>query len=166
MLKETKPPILNIKKGHYLLPLSLLYLTVMVASTSVAYKPVKIFSFTATASSLLFALTFSIVSIIAERYGKNAARKVVNMVITCGLLFSVLVTFIPLLPSPSSFHHQEAYSYVFGYSLRFALIGTIASLISYRINIFFITRWQRLTNKKHFILRVIGANTIGEFFWY
>lgn len=149
---------------RYLLPLSLVYLTVMVSSTSLAYKPVKILFFTATSSSLLYSLTFSIVSIIAEIYGKNEAKKIVNSVIACGLLFSLLVTLVPLLPSPSDFHHQDAYSYVFGFSLRFALIGTVASYISYKVNIYFITKWQTLTNRKYFIFRVIGANTIGEFF--
>lgn len=148
----------------YFTLLSLLFLTVMVASTSVAYKLVQVWTFTATASSLLFAITFAISSIIAEVYGKNKSRELVNQIIPCGLIFSIIVTLVPHLPSPSNWHHQEAYDYVFGFSFRFAIFGTIGSWISYKINIYLITKWKFLTNGKYFPLRVIGANTFGEFF--
>lgn len=150
--------------NKYFTLLSLLYLTIMVASTSVAYKPVEFGSITATASSLLFALTFSISSIIAEVYGKESSMRLINQIIPCGLLFTVLVTLIIHLPSPTNWHHEADYSYVFGNSLRFAFFGTIGCWISYRINTFLITKWKKLTNGKYFPLRVIGANTIGEFF--
>ena len=148
----------------YFTMLSLLYLTVMVASTSLAYKPVDIEGITATSSSLLFAFTFAISSIIAEVYGAKVSRSLVNQIIPCGLIFSLLVTTIPHLPSPKSWHHQSAFNYVFGNSFRFAIFGTIGSFISYKLNIFLITRWKVLTRGKKFILRSIGANTCGEFF--
>lgn len=136
----------------------------MISATSVAYKPVEIWSMTATASSLLFAFTFAISAIIAETYGKDKSFFLVNQIITCGLIFSIVVSLIPSLPSPSSWHHQAAYDYVFGHSFRFAIIGTIASWFSYRINIYFITKWKILTRGKYLPLRIIGSNTIGEFF--
>lgn len=158
------PPSTDRKQYQYFTPLALLYLTITVTSTSVAYKPVDFFGVTVTASSLLFALTFAITSIIAEVYGRIKTKKLVNQVIFFGLLFSMLVTIIPKLPSPSTWHHQSDFSYVFGNSFRFALLGTIGSLLSYKINIFLITKWKKLTQGKLFPLRIIGANTCGEFF--
>ena len=148
---------------HYTL-LALIYLTVMVASTSVAYKPVQVWKFTATASSLLFAFTFAISSIIAEVYGRKISKQLINQIIPCGLLFSCIVTFVPHLPSPANWHHQTDFNYVFDGSLRFAFFGTMGSWIAYRINIYLITKWKFLTKGKYFPLRVIGANTCGEFF--
>lgn len=148
----------------YFTRLSLFYLTIMVASTSIAYKPVKIWIFTATASSLLFALTFSISSIIAEVYGIKKSKELINQLILCGLIFSIIVTLVPHLPSPGDWHHQAAYDYVFGLSFRFAMFGTIGSWIAYRINVYLITKWKFLTRGRYFPLRVIGANTFGEFF--
>lgn len=148
----------------YFITLALCYLTIMVASTSVAYKPVKIWIFTATGSSLLFAITFAISSVIAEVYGKVKSNQLTNRVISCGMLFSIIVTLIPLLPSPAEWHHQSAFDYVFGNTFRFAIIGTFASWLSYRINTYLITKWKFLTNGRYFPLRVVGANTIGEFF--
>ncbi len=144
--------------------LALLYLTIMVASTSVAYKLVDVWGFTATASSLLFAITFAISSIIAEVYGAAVSRKLINQIIPCGLIFSLIVTLVPHLPSPADWHHQAAFNYVFGFSLRFAVFGTIGAWISYKINIYLIQKWKFLTKGKYFPLRVVGANTIGEFF--
>lgn len=94
----------------------------MVASTSVAYKPIELGSLTATASSLLFAFTFAISSIIAEVYGKESSMRLINQVIPCGLLFTIIVTLAIHLPSPSNWHHQLDYSYVFGNSFRFAFL--------------------------------------------
>jgi len=148
----------------YFTLLSLVYLTVMVSSTSVAYKPVEIGSFIATASSLLFAFTFAVSSIIAEVYGKDDSMRLINQIIPCGLLFTAIITSIIHLPSPTNWHHQSDYSYVFGNSIRFALFGTIGCWISYRINTFLITKWKILTKGRYFPLRIIGANTIGEFF--
>ena len=147
-----------------LIMLALMYLTLMVASTSVAYKPVKIGAFEATSSSLLFAITFSISSIIAEVYGSVISRKVINRVIVCGLFFSVTVWFMPHLPSPSSWHHQADYDYVFGHILRFAGFGTLGSLLSYYINTHLIRKWKAMTGGKYLPLRIWGANIVGEFF--
>lgn len=152
------------RKHKYLSMLLLLHLTIMLTSTSLAYKPVEIFGITATASSLLFAVTFSINSIVAEVYGREESKQSINMLMVCGLIFSILVTLIPHLPSPSDWHHQTAFDYVFGSSFKFAILGTIGSYISYRINIALISRWKILTKGKYFPLRIIGANTFGEFF--
>lgn len=148
---------------HFTL-LSLIYLTIMVSSTSVAYKPVEIGSVTATASSLLFAFTFAISSIIAEVYGRERSMKLINQIIPCGLLFTIIITLMIHLPSPSNWHHEADYSYVFGNSFRFAFFGTIGCWIAYRINTTLITKWQVLTRGRYAPLRIIGANTIGEFF--
>lgn len=150
--------------NKYFTLLSLIYLTIMVSSTSIAYKPVEIGSITATAASLLFAFTFAISSIIAEVYGKERSMRLINQIIPCGLLFTVIITLMIHLPSPTDWHHQADYTYVFGDSFRFAFFGTIGCWIAYRINTFLITKWKILTNGKYFPLRVIGANTIGEFF--
>lgn len=144
--------------------LALLHLTVMVAATSMAYKPVKIFTITATASSLLFALTFAISSIVAEIYGKEKTQELIHQIIPCGLIFSIIVTLIPHLPSPDDWHHQADFMYVFGNSFRFSVFGTIGSFTAYKVNTYFISKWKRLTNGAYFPLRIIGANTLGEFF--
>lgn len=153
-------------KQHYqcFTLLALLYLTIMVASTSVAYKLVDVFGFIATASSLLFAITFAINSIIAEVYGAAVTRILINQIIPCGLVFSLLVTLVPHLPSPPNWHHQAAFNYVFGFSFRFSVFGTIGAWLSYKINTYLIQKWKFLTKGRYFPLRVIGANTIGEFF--
>jgi uncharacterized integral membrane protein (TIGR00697 family) len=158
LLEEARP------QYKYYTTLALFHLTIMVAATSVAYKPVKIFIFTATASSLLFALTFSVNSIIAEIYGKKKSKELINQIIPCGLLFSFIVSFIPYLPSPENWHHESDFLYVFGHSARFAIFGTIGSYISYRVNTYLISRWKKLTSGSFFPLRIVGANTFGEFF--
>lgn len=149
---------------NYFTFLALLYLTIMVASTSVAYKPIEIGSITATASSLLFAFTFAISSIIAEVYGKERTLTLINQIIPCGLLFTIIITLMIHLPSPANWHHQTDYSYVFGNSFRFAFFGTIGCWIAYRINTRLIEKWKILTSGKYAPFRIIGANTIGEFF--
>ena len=144
--------------------LACMYVTIMVASTTVAYKPVQIGPFTATASSLLFACTFAISSIIAEVYGRKTSKTLIWIVIPCGLLFTILITGLSHLPSPADWNKQAAFNYVLGSSMRFAAFGTVGSIISYHINIYLITKWKFLTSGKYFTLRTIGANSFGEFF--
>ncbi len=160
MFKEDSNTILQ----PYLMVLALLFLTIMLASTSVAYKPLKIWIFSATASSLLFASTFAISSVIAEIYGQHVSKVLINIIIPCGLLFSAIVSLISHLPSPQYWHHQKDFNYVFGDSFRFAVFGTIGSIVSFRVNTYLISKWKFLTKGRYFPLRVIGANTCGEFF--
>lgn len=147
----------------FLTPLALLYLTFVIATICIAYKPVYLWKLTATASSILFAFSFSINSIIAEVYGQKIARKLVNIVLPCSLLFSVIVSLIAQLPSPPSWSHQQDFYYVFSNSFRFSCFAGIAGLIAYKINILLITKWKVKTHGNLFLLRMMAANIISLF---
>lgn len=146
-----------------LTPLALLYLTFVIATICIAYKPVYLWKLTATASSILFAFSFTINSIIAEVYGQKIARRLVNIVLPCSLLFSVIVSLIAQLPSPPSWSHQQDFYYVFSNSFRFSCFAGIAGLIAYKINILLITKWKIKTHGKLFLPRMIAANIISLF---
>lgn len=147
----------------YLIPLALLYLTFVIATICIAYKPVYLWKITATASSLLFAFSFMINSIIAEIYGRQIAKKLVNIVLPCSLLFSVIVSLIAQLPSPPDWAHQQDFYYVFHESFRFSLFAGIAGFIAYKVNIVLITKWKAQTHGRLFSMRLIGANMISQF---
>ncbi len=147
----------------YFYLLAMIYTTIMVAATTVAYKVVQIGPFIATSASVVFPVTFTLGGIISEVYGYEISKKLVFSSIFCGLLFAVIVNSCIYLPSPPNWQGQAAFTTTLGHTLRFAVSGTIGSLVGSYINIFSVTRWKALMKGKYFPLRSFGASTIGEF---
>lgn len=147
----------------FILLLALLYLMVYLAADSVAYKMVAIGPALEPGPPFIFPFSYAIADIIAEVYGYRISRNLIWITLVCQFLFSLIVTTIIKLPSPSFWHTQQSYDAVFGNIVRFVLAGTIATLSSSFINIYAITKWKILMKGNHFWLRSIGASAIGGF---
>lgn len=148
----------------YFYLLAMIYTTIMVAATTVAYKVVEIGAFAATSASLIFPMTFTLGSIISEVYGYEISKKLIFASMFCGLLFAAIVNSCIYLPSPAEWSGQAAFTATLGHTFRFAVAGTLGSLIGSYVNVFAVTRWKALLKGKWFPLRSFGASTIGEFF--
>jgi uncharacterized integral membrane protein (TIGR00697 family) len=151
--KEIKP----------LVVLSCALLMCMVAATAVSYKIINVFGWAANGGSLLFTLTFPISVLVAEIYGSEIGKFVISSVIVLAFCFSLIIVLVIHLPAPLNIHQDAAYKSVLGNSLRLSVIGTIASLIAFRINIIVVTRFKKITQGRWFILRYLSSTAFGEF---
>ncbi len=151
------------KQYKYLSFLAMVYVTIMVSATTVAYKIVQIGPFTATCASIIFPFTFTLGGIISEVYGYKVSRRLIFSSIFCGLLFAAIINGCIYLPSPTDWNGQPAFKTTLGNAFRFAVSGTIGSLLSGYINIYAVTHWKVLLKGKYFAFRSFGASTIGEF---
>lgn len=147
----------------YLTLLAMMYVTFMVAGTTVAYKMIQLGPFVATSASLIFPATFTLGGVISEVYGYVLAKRLVWQAMFCGILFAALVNLIVLLPGADGWTGEAAFQQILGNSLRFALAGTVGSLLGSMVNVYIISRWKVLVKGKYFALRSLGASTIGEF---
>lgn len=151
----------TIKQYDYLIFIVMIYVAIDLSSMVFAYKIIKIGHVVAAASSLIFPLTYSIMDIIAEVYGYQAAKKIVLYGFICDLIFAITVLFISHIPSIDQ-TQTMAYILVLGSLLRAVAAQMIGVLLGAFINIYLISRWKIITNGRYFWLRSIGSSTIGE----
>ena len=69
-----EPKNINIK---FILPLSLLYLTIYLTADSVAYKMVSIGAILEPGPPFIFPLSYALADIVAEVYGYSMAKKLI-----------------------------------------------------------------------------------------
>ena len=150
----------NTSQGFkYIQIMSMIYITLLLAATVVAYKIVIIGFIPEPGSTLIYTFSFFWANIFAEVYGLKRAKKLIWESIICGYLFAVLLTIINLLPSPGYWDHQLAYDQILGHMLRFTNAGVIGYLISAFLNIFLLTKWKHMMNGSKFWLRstIVGT---------
>jgi len=141
--------------------LCMLSVAISMACGLVAFKMVSFGSLTNTGQVFIFPLLFCFADVIAEVFGVLAARFVIYFQLVCSFIFVTLILLIIRLPSPSTWHLQEAYNQVlnpmFGLHVG-VLVGTFCNSL---INIHLLSKWKLLTKGKYFWLRSTGASCIG-----
>src|SRR5579863_4711022 len=91
-----------------LLFIAMLYVTISVTATVLAYRFVAIGQTTVSGATIIFPFNFFIIDIIAEVYGFNISRKIIWMGLICELIFALLSEFLIFMPYPSFWNlHQD-----------------------------------------------------------
>jgi len=139
----------------------MLYLTISLACDIVAYKQVSIGRMVTIGASFIFPLMYALSDILTEIFGEKPARIVILIQFGCDFIFTNLILLIIHLPSPSSWHLQEAYNQVLNPMFRLYMAGIVGSLSSSLINIHFLSKWKMLMKGKFFWLRSTCATCIG-----
>ncbi len=110
-----------------------------------------------------YPVTFLITDIIEEVHGKKKAQ---NIVLTgfISLLFVLGITFLALkLPSAARDFFPDAYSKVFGISLRIMLASAIAFLLSQTHDVWAFNFWKQKTKGKFLWLRNNASTIVSQF---
>jgi uncharacterized integral membrane protein (TIGR00697 family) len=150
----------KINKG--LISLTMVYMSVMICSDLLVYKPVSMWLGYTTAATLIFPLWFVLNDIIAEIYGYAQCRNIMLTGFTVQLIFYSVCYLAIHLPSPPDWKFQSAYNYILSPLLKISISTFFAFVISGIINIRLITKWKILLMGRFFWLRSIGASTISE----
>ena len=147
---------------NYMRIMAMLYMTILLAATVVAYRIVSIGPIPEPGSTLIYTCSFFKANIFAEVYGPNVSKKLIWESICCGYLFALLLTGINLLPAPSYWDNTGAYNQVLGHVLRFTNAGVIGYLLSAFLNIYLLTKWKFKMKGRLFWLRSLLASSISE----
>jgi len=140
----------------------MLYMTLFFASITVGYKIVIFGTQLYCASVLIFPLLFPLSDALSELYGAGIAKSMIWYSAICEAVFVALTNAVIHLPSPSSWHHQEAYNFLVGGYVHILFANVTAMILSFYLNIMLLNKWRILSGGKYYYLRSIGATAIGE----
>lgn len=151
---------------RFILFLSMLFITIDLAAVSVAYKMVSLNLLFAinSGATFIFPMTYALGDVITEVYGYKIARKLIWLSLLLQFIFSLLVTTIVHLPSPSYWTGSSAYFLVFGSIIKFVLAGTIANLVSNFMNVYIVSKLKIPFEGKFFGIRSILSTAVSGFF--
>jgi queuosine precursor transporter len=137
-----------------------LYIACEIIANITASKPIEIFGLAAPGGIFIYALTFTLVDLINERFGKAGARHVVYAAFAVNVVWALYAQLIIVLPAPSFFAHQGAMELVLGSTPRIVAASLAAYLISSMIDIE-VFRWWRSKVRGHKWGRVLASNGIS-----
>jgi len=150
------------KSFQCIVPLSMVYMSVMIFSDLLVYKFVEMPYGYTTAATFIFPFWFILNDIVAELYGPKVCWKMIWTAYTIQLFFNIFAYIAIHLPSPSNWNHQESFNLILGNLLWIEISTLVVYLISGYINIRLLTKWKVLTRGKYFWLRSVCSSTIGE----
>jgi uncharacterized integral membrane protein (TIGR00697 family) len=139
-----------------------LYVACEIIANVTAGKPVRVFSLVVPSAVFIYTLTFTLIDLLHEIYGRDGARKVIigaflgNALLAC---YSVLVVKLP--PAPF-FSEGRAYEIVFGQTPRIVFASLTAYLVSSLLDVEVYHLWRRRVKAQRWS-RVIVSNGVSTF---
>ena len=146
----------------YLLPISMLYMTIKIATIFMIYKIIAINGYPLSASTLIIPLWFLIGDIIAEIYGYKVARNLILMAISCQIVFAIICSMFVYFPSSDILPNKDLYDQLLIRFLRASFASSLAIALGGLFNAYAINKWKILLKGKYFLLRSLGASAISE----
>lgn len=139
-----------------------LLITLALVVDTMGFKLVKVGSVFISAASMFVAFKFILVDIIVEVYGYRYSRPLVWYIVICTSIYALLTIFIVHLPSPSFWHYQNAFVFVFTPAFRITLAANLGIICGLFANIYILSKWKILLRGKYFWLRSFCASFFGE----
>ncbi len=149
-------------KPQYLTFLVMIYVTFSLIGCAVLYKIIKIDFIVGAGGLISLPIVLLMEDIIAEVYGYKISRRLLWYVLISQLIFTFLVVFIVRLPSPSYFHGQVDYNYVFSGILTGVPAMVFAIFLGRFLNLYVITKTKIMCKGRHFWLRSIFSSLAGD----
>jgi queuosine precursor transporter len=137
-----------------------LYIACEIIANITANKPIQLLGMTAPGGVFIYALTFTLIDLINEQFGKQGARRVVFAAFAANILFALYSSFILALPSPAYYTNQEAFASVLGSTPRIVAASLLAYMVSSLIDVEVFDAWKRKVGGYRW-LRVLASNTVS-----
>jgi uncharacterized integral membrane protein (TIGR00697 family) len=125
-----------------------------------ASKPVEIGGIIVPAAIFIYTLTFTLIDLINESFGKQGARKVILASLMANLLLAGYAQLAVILPSPPFYKGQEAFAGVLGSTPRIVFASLTAYLVSSLIDAEVFAFWRVYVRGPKWA-RVLISNTIS-----
>jgi len=137
-----------------------LYIACELIANVTASKPVQLGGIVVPAAIFIYTLTFTLIDLINESFGKQGARKVILAALIANLLLAAYVQLAVILPPASFYSGQEAFSGVLGSTPRIVFASLTAYLISSLIDAEIFSFWRARVQRLKWT-RVLVSNTIS-----
>ena len=151
------------EKNKYQLQISCTFIAMYITQLVLLNRFIGTDYFYLTGGTFIYFVTPLNADLIAEIYGPNAVKTVINW--ACGLMLgSALLIYICIhIPGPSHWKIvTDAYTIALDSILRTAVIGAIMIFIGQRINAYLILKWKKAMRSKYFSLRSSASSIVGD----
>ena len=111
----------------------------------------------------LMPLLYTIIDVVSEVYGRARARSLVWSGLVVLILLVLFMLLATSLPAAARFQANDAYSQIFGMSLRIAIASIAAFAFSELLDVMVYNRLKEKTKGKMIWLRNNTSNFLGEF---
>ncbi len=139
-----------------------LYVACELIANVTAGKPVRLAGgIVVPAAVFIYALTFTLVDLINERFGKEGARKVVYTAFAANVLLALYSQLTIRMPAPPFFQQQEAFRAVLGATPRIVFASLTAYLVSALSDVQFFAWWRSRFGPAHPWVRVLTSNAVS-----
>jgi hypothetical protein len=136
-----------------------LYVACEIIANVTAGRPVLLFGIIVPSAVFIYTLTFTLVDVIHEIYGKEGSRKVVLGAFFANILLAVYAYLVVHLPAPA-FFTDESYETVFGATPRIVFASLTAYLISSMVDVEIYHLWKKRIQKAKWS-RVLVSNSVS-----
>jgi uncharacterized integral membrane protein (TIGR00697 family) len=137
-----------------------LYVACEIIANVTAGKPVSLFGIVVPSAVFIYTLTFTLVDVIHEIYGKDGSRKVILGAFFANILLAIYAYLIIHLPAPAFFTDAQSYETVFGATPRIVLASLTAYLVSSMVDVEIYHLWKKRVQKAKWS-RVLVSNSVS-----
>lgn len=137
-----------------------LYIACELIANITANKPIMLLGMAAPGGVFIYALTFTLIDLVNEHFGKQGARRVIYAAFAANILFALYSAFVLVLPSPSFFTGQQAFAQVLGSTPRIVAASLLAYIVSSLIDVEVFDAWKRKIGGYKWA-RVVASNAVS-----
>ena len=129
------------------------FVVLLVTSNVIAGKIITVGGLFAPAAVICYSLTFAATDTLAEVWGKDRTRFVVNVGFLVTVFSAVFIRLAILMPAAPFWAGQEAFAAVLGGNLRIVIASLTAYVISQHHDIWAFMFWKKVTGGRHLWIR-------------
>jgi uncharacterized integral membrane protein (TIGR00697 family) len=137
-----------------------LYVACELIANVTASKPIQMGGIVVPAAIFIYTITFTLIDLINESFGKQGARRVILAAFLANLLLAAYAQLAVTLPAASFYTGQAAFAEVLGNTPRIVFASLTAYLISSFIDAEIFAFWKARVHGPKW-LRVLVSNTIS-----
>ncbi len=153
----------SINQPRYLVTLTLICSTLLLICLVLQDRLVLIGPTYVCATVFIYPFTCLTLDIIAEIYGRHAAKNALWLSILSTIIFSIVITFFTKIPGPLFWKdYTNSYNIAMHPLIRIVAAGTISIFVGQTINIYVITRLKVMSQGRYFAFRSMGSSIVGD----
>jgi hypothetical protein len=147
---------------RYLDALTTSFVVILLVSSLVAQKIVRVGPFSTSGAIILFPITYIFGDIFTEVYGYAASRRAIWFGFFSTALMYGIAAIVIALPADPAFHNQQAFVTVFGILPRILAASLIAFWAGEFANSYTMARLKLLTRGRWLWTRTVGSTVAGQ----
>jgi queuosine precursor transporter len=153
-----------VRTSPFLIVLSALFVTVLLASNLIAVKLAAFGPWVLPAAVIVFPLSYLFGDVLTEVYGYAVTRRVIWLGFVCNLVFVLFILLAGALPGAALWQpsDQAAYTRILGFTPRLLAASFVAYLAGEFLNSFVMARLKVLTGGRRLWTRTISSTVVGQ----